>query len=224
MRQNILVRLKNRYGEDIIKDFNLVRTDINHTLSSISNKYNFSREYARQLYKNIYGLPYTIELKQKTIIRKEKKLKDFLDPEKRVNRIYKYMHGRHSFAEYRIYKSLKEHGFRIDIPKINNAYDFLVNGLKIAIVSCFKSRKVHSANGVYYQFYFNIHNKINADIIIAFAAHRNEIYIIPNSELNTNAKNLYIRDRSIPWKHHPNCKNRYLSCLNNWARINYDLL
>ena len=63
-------RLISKYGETILSDLNqLSRIDSGFTLSDLGKKYGFSREYARQMFFNIYGYPFTQIKKMRNTIR-----------------------------------------------------------------------------------------------------------------------------------------------------------
>ena len=60
-----------RYGPDIINDLKAIKTRQYWTLTQVGEKYGFSREYARQLFKRLFGKDATIYIKQKSTARKK---------------------------------------------------------------------------------------------------------------------------------------------------------
>jgi hypothetical protein len=58
-------RLIERYGKEIIDDLKKVKAVPLFTLQYVADKYGFSREYARQIYKNTFGEKYTVARKKK---------------------------------------------------------------------------------------------------------------------------------------------------------------
>lgn len=56
-----------KYGIGILRDFEDLQTRQFWNLTDIGKKHGFSREYARQIYKRLYGRPYLKIKKEKTV-------------------------------------------------------------------------------------------------------------------------------------------------------------
>ena len=66
-------RFDERYGKGSTKIFRSIIEDPHSSLADVARHFGFSREYARQVYKNIYEHPYTEAHRNKLEIRRIKK-------------------------------------------------------------------------------------------------------------------------------------------------------
>jgi len=132
-------RFDRRYGKGSVEKFKKMIESVDSTLTEIGKYFGFSKEYARQVYKKIYGTDYTEAFKKKRQIKKKKGLsgrtkrpKPFGDPTQDSKKI-KPM----GFAEdpisaqimttREVAKYLKLH----EITVINHAAKGLIPGIKI---------------------------------------------------------------------------------------------
>jgi hypothetical protein len=60
-----LARFERKYGKGSVSQFRNMIEDPNISLSDVGNCFGFSREYARQVYREIHGFPYTIAYTRK---------------------------------------------------------------------------------------------------------------------------------------------------------------
>ena len=67
-------RFDRRYGKGSVEKFKKMIENVDSTLTEIGKHFGFSKEYARQVYKKIYGTPYTEAFKKKRQIKKKKGL------------------------------------------------------------------------------------------------------------------------------------------------------
>lgn len=67
-------KLCERYGPSILRDFSVVRTRENLTLSKLALKYGFTRSYAQQIFRKLHNESYSKFRKEKTQLRKEQKV------------------------------------------------------------------------------------------------------------------------------------------------------
>ena len=51
-------RFELKYGKGAIEKFKKIIEEVEYNLTTVANYFGFSREYARQVYKKIYGLSY----------------------------------------------------------------------------------------------------------------------------------------------------------------------
>jgi methylphosphotriester-DNA--protein-cysteine methyltransferase len=64
-------RFDRRHGKCAVEEFKKMIENPTSTLDDIGRHYGFSREYARQVYKKIYGYAYTEAYKRKRLIRRK---------------------------------------------------------------------------------------------------------------------------------------------------------
>lgn len=67
-------RFEAKYGVRSLETFKRLAENPNHSLADVARRFSFSREYARQVYKKIYGSPYSTLLKRKSAERKKIRL------------------------------------------------------------------------------------------------------------------------------------------------------
>ena len=68
-RCNLICRLLSKYGIGIITDLNALLDRQFWNLSDVARKYGFSREWARQVFLQIFGVPYSPIRERKTRLR-----------------------------------------------------------------------------------------------------------------------------------------------------------
>ena len=73
-------RFDRRYGKGSVEKFKKMIESVDSTLTEIGKHFGFSKEYARQVYKKIYGTDYTEAFKKKRQIKKQKQKKFFQNP------------------------------------------------------------------------------------------------------------------------------------------------
>ena len=67
-------RFEAKYGVRALETFKSLAENPSHSLADAARRFSFSREYARQVYKKIYGTPYSTLLKRKSAERKKIRL------------------------------------------------------------------------------------------------------------------------------------------------------
>ena len=65
-------RFEGRYGPDAVNRFRRIIEDASSSLADVGRHFGFTREYARRIYKRIYGFPYTQIHKKKILLRRLK--------------------------------------------------------------------------------------------------------------------------------------------------------
>ena len=53
------VRFESKYGPGSVDEFNKIAMDPHKSLAEAARRYGFSREYARHVFRQIHGFPYT---------------------------------------------------------------------------------------------------------------------------------------------------------------------
>ena len=67
-----LRRLERRYGTDFVMRFKCIIEDPSSSLADVGRHFGLSREYVRQIFKKIYGFPYTEIYKKKMLLKRLK--------------------------------------------------------------------------------------------------------------------------------------------------------
>ena len=67
-------RFNLKYGTGAVNVFKTMIENTENSLSDVGRHFGFSREYARQVYKNLYGYPYTETHKRKQFLKKIHKI------------------------------------------------------------------------------------------------------------------------------------------------------
>lgn len=198
-------RLCQKYGEQLLLDLNLSIKTPKVTLASISRKYGFTLERARQIFVQLYG--------KNIYMPSRKRIKKNLDKKNRIKKglvktkkiVWNKLHALHFSPEY----SLKR-----------TPYTLIVNNLKIAI----KGRRTSSKTSKKYQNYyylaqFSQSEKETIDIVIIYIYPTEQFYIIPMKKIKGNI--IYIRDTNkTKLKTVPKGKNNnWLSYLNAWEYL-----
>jgi len=65
-------QFERNYGPGAVRRFKGIIEDSSSSLADVGRQFGFTREYARQIYKKIYGVPYTETFKKKILLRRSK--------------------------------------------------------------------------------------------------------------------------------------------------------
>jgi excisionase family DNA binding protein len=132
-------RFDRRYGKGSVERFKNMVENPDSTLAETGKHFGFSKEYARQVYKRIYGSAYTEAFKKKRLIKKKKELggrtkrsKQFEDPTQ-VSKKMKSMGLAEEpiLAQIMTTREVAEYLKLHEITIINHAAKGLIPGIKI---------------------------------------------------------------------------------------------
>lgn len=163
-----LRRFEKRYGPNAITRFKTIIEDPSSSLADVGRHFGFSRENARQIYKKIYGFPYTETYKEKVISRRLKA--DSL----------KFNSGRLiHFKEVK--NKISDIGLNPEVKFKSNSYSLTTeNGFRVAVM--YTSNLIEVGNKKYFQVNPVSKQKQDCDFfIIACLNNGNKnYYVIPN--------------------------------------------
>jgi len=177
-RLDKIKRLVTKYGDGIIKDFELLHTNPYWNLVDIGNKYGFTRQRAKQIYKLIYIENYGPTKVRLTKERREAELACKNDP-------------RHKHAEYKpgnnpVYKGVEVEKLFFDECQARNinielvdkrAVDFKINGYWVDVKSSWRTSKIV---GNYYFRYSVKQKQIDkCHFIACYHMNEDKFFIIP---------------------------------------------
>jgi hypothetical protein len=192
--------LTEKYGKEILSDFDNLFNQSDISLIDISKKYGFTREYARQVFEKIFKFHFTVIKKQKIEQRKQKielvrQLRK--NPCSKVERfkagdstIYKG-----ALVEKKVYDICNVLGYEIKPYTPGSAIDLVINNYMVDVKSCY-STTLTSKGKATRQFHFHITNTQReiADFIICHAVTINKFFIIPIGVF-PNGNSLYIPEK-----------------------------
>lgn len=178
-------RLIERYGREIINDLKAVKTQQYWNLTEVGKKYGFSREYARRLFKKVFGKSVTKYEKAKTVKRTAeiKSMNCANDPRHKMAN-YKGGHPKAGAkAELLVFNKCKELGFDVEIP-CNQVYDLKINGFNVDVKSSSREQKMLKKGQVgnrssYYYFGTRPRQHAQCDFYVCHAIPIDTFYIIP---------------------------------------------
>jgi len=211
MTKKSIKRLVEKHGEEFLADFNDLKKKQFWNLVDIGNKYGFSREYARQIYKSLYNKPYRPIRTKKT-----KKIKDIScvhDP-RRKYADYKENNSavwKSAKTESMFFNECEKRGFKLEIL-CRKSIDIKINTYLIDVKSCFKPRLYHPESKTrYLVFHLSKHQLKNADFIACYHSVEEVFFIVPIGDVGS--VNIYILESK---SHHYNAKNRYWEFKDAW--------
>ena len=220
-------KLKEKYGEEIISDFDKLNMQPFWNLVDIARKNNFSREYARIIYNILYGKPYQ-EIQNKKMLEVKKDLstvcvhhpkRKLADCKNEECNVYKA-----ALTESMFYEECKKRGFNINVP-CRPEIDITVNGYNIDVKSCFQSTRTSKKNNsLFYRFVMSSYQFDNSDFIAFYHATEKTFFIIPIEEIKKDSKQnsrngthtVYVRE-SISCAN--NAKNRFWEYKDAWRLL-----
>ena len=220
-RENRKKNLITKYGFGIICDFD----DLNHrpfwNLVDVGNKHGFTREYARQIYKVLYGKAYGKAKVRKTSnrIRSEKSIACTHDP-------------RRKFAEYKrngsnIWKSaLSEKMFFDECEKrglvseilCSARIDIKINGYLIDVKSCFTPVLNPGSITPHRRFKISPAQRKKCDFFACYHGGEKTFFIIPQAAIPSKKSDIIISERKSTYH---NAKNRYWQYRNAYNQLSH---
>jgi len=159
-------RFEQTYGAGAIEKFKQIIEKPENTLADLGRYFGFSREYARQVYRNIYGYPYTEAFRKKILARKHK-LHDERMKRKRIA------------ALMSVRKKIESLGLPAYLRTRRHGHEIFVNGHKVALRCTSKTMMIGNNR------YFRISNRLCANqdcdffICLCRSDTKNAHYIIP---------------------------------------------
>ena len=207
-----ITNLINKYGVEIIDDFELLRSSPAWTLERLGEKHGFTRERARQLFRTIFKESYTKAHKKKMATYK-KDIGCVNDP-------------RYKFAEYKrsgcnTWKSAKTEKMFFDEcesrglePEIlcSNAVDIKINGYMIDVKSCFAPQLVPGAKTQNLRFKISTKQRKKCDFIACYHSTEKSFFIVPR-EFFPEGSQLYISETMTDYY---GSKNKYWEYKDAW--------
>ena len=192
-----------KYGSDIINDLRAIKTKQYWTLTQIGEKYGFTREYARTLFKSLFGKASGHYIKQKSAKRKA----DFVslncanDPRHKVAD-YKdnSLQKKGAKAELLVFNKCKEMGFDVEVP-CDMVFDLKINGFNVDVKSTNKAHilgKGKIGRSTYFRFATNPHQHEQCDFYACYVTPKNTFYIIPKIAMSPSG--CHIRENNIRYR------------------------
>jgi len=189
-----------KYGKEILTDFNDLLKQSDISMVDISKKHGFTKEYARQLFEKIFKFHFTVIKKQRT---EQRKRKLELDRQLRKNpcaKIERFKAGdnniyKGALAEKKVYDICNVLGYEIKPYTPGQTIDLVINNYMVDIKSCY-SPALTSKGRTTKQFHFKIADTQReiADFIICYAATINKFFVIPIGVF-PNCNDLYVPEK-----------------------------
>lgn len=208
--------ISQKYGKEILKDFALLWKKPFWNLTDLANKYGFTREWARQIFKWLYGQPYGDLKRLKHLQVCEDMPECYNDPRYKAAEWKKGDSGLSYGVEIEklFYDYCEEKGFDIKIPH-GTKYDIIINGKNVDVKGSRKIRKTVKGLKTGYCVYAIKHNE-NVDYFACFHFGLKCFFIIPNEEVKGQST-IYI---SFKPDGYYNSKNRYWQYKEAWHLLN----
>ena len=159
-------RFESTYGKGAVETFKKIIENPDNALVDVASYFGFSREYARQAYKKIYGQPYTKAFRKKTLVRKRKKL----DARMKSGSFVSLM---------KVMEKMRSLGFAPRMTNKGAAFTFFANGYKLALRCTSKSISV--GRNRYFRINHGIRSNGHCDFFICLCRNNGENvhYVIP---------------------------------------------
>ncbi len=195
--KKFLRRFELKYGKGAVRKFKEIIEKRENGLSDVARHFGFTREYARHVYKKIYGRPYTLHYQKKLSERKRQREHQRLFRSKRMK----------NFIE--IKERLASCGAAPRIIKRGRSYIMDVNGKKVAVKV---SKRPIEINGKPYYHFTNVGCKMSdSDFFVCICADKSRKFhfVIPNKDMPKSTLSIKDPSDSGPGKY-----RRYLEAWN----------
>lgn len=114
-----LRRFECTYGTGAVETFKKLIERPDTSLTDVGGHFGFSREYARHVYKKIYGRPYTEAYKRKRLLKQKKRVAEKRKTSKRAGALIK------------VEEKMKSLGLPYHVTYNGNSYTIFTNGYKV---------------------------------------------------------------------------------------------
>lgn len=164
-------RFERRNGEGAVERFKKLIEDPDLSLSDVSNAFGFSREYARQVCRKIYGRPYTEIYKKKRARKKEAQAADRMRGSKRLGSLMA------------VKKKMESLGIPSQIKSEGRKYRLVTNGYKVVLKS--SARPTRIGRKEYFRINYTGLDDRDCDFFICLCGDQAEKvhYVIPREAL-----------------------------------------
>lgn len=161
-------RFEKRYGKGAVHIFKTIIEHPNKHLSDVGRHFGFSREYARQVYKLIYGIPYTQAFKKKV---------------KRINVPKTPARSPRMQCVCEVRDKIRSFGISAHVVKERNINRINAGGSKIDIRIVSTYRK--AGRKKYFRIVYNRNLKLDCDFVICICKDSSSLthYIIPRDHM-----------------------------------------
>lgn len=163
-------RFENTYGKGAIETFNKIIENPDNALVDVASHFGFSREYARQVYKKVYGRPYTELLQKKIPARKRKKL----DAKMKSKGFASLM---------QVTEKMRSLGFVPHMTSKGSAFTLFANGYKLALRST--SKPIFVGRNRYFRISHGNRSNGKCDFFICLCRNNGKSihYVIPRDSM-----------------------------------------
>jgi methylphosphotriester-DNA--protein-cysteine methyltransferase len=137
-------RFERSYGVGAVKIFKKLIERPENSLTDVGGHFGFTREYARHVYKKIYGRPYTEAYRRKRALKEKKRLAEKRNKSKRAGALMK------------VGEKMESLGLPYSISYTGNSYTISTNGYKVGFRISSTPTLINKRE------YFRINNTIRA--------------------------------------------------------------
>jgi hypothetical protein len=145
-----LRRFESAYGPGAVETFKALVESPNTSLADAGGHFGFTREYARHVYRKIYGRPYTEAYRRKRLLRHKKRIAERRNKSKRAGALMK------------VGEKMKSLGLPHNIKTSGNSYIISTNGYKLGLRISSKPTLINNRE------YFRINNAVGAKELLDF--------------------------------------------------------
>ncbi len=198
IRKRTVKKIQDKYGEELLADFEMIRTRPFYGLTSIAPKYNLTKERLRQIHFILYGEDFGEAMKRKSDAVKKEIGAVGCPYDSRTILANTLNHNSYRFLGAEIEKLFRdicvEKGFHVESSR-GTEFDLFVNGLKIEIKSYYKGLHMpHKSKTLYERCSLSINQikKLPFDYLAFYSKIKEKFYLIPREIIKDTGGTLYI--------------------------------
>jgi len=213
LRRDKIKNMVDKYGHEILDDFETLRTLPYSTLEAMGEKYGVTRERVRQQYKIVYAKPYTQALREKrAFARNEKETSCNHDPR---HKVCEYVPDGPVYTgaiyEKEFLEQCESKGFCVR-PILKRVVDLRVNGYLVDVKYCSAPMQTSPDGPPYYRYVVSKNQARMCDFFACYHPGQEAFFIIPNKTLppKSGIIVIYIPEEST------NSENKYWEYKNAW--------
>jgi hypothetical protein len=207
-------KIRYKYGDELFKDLKNVKMSGNpyFNLSTVAEKYGFSREYAGQ----IYAMIYKKRFKKSNPIVAQKEITCVHNPKRKIADWKKSGPQYQGAVTEKLFMCRCELlGFDVKIP-CSPGVDIIVNGYLIDVKTSNSPRKIKGGKIKYLGFNISKEQRSSCHFFACYSETTDDFYIIPNEEHGGKFKKTRRITIAQTPSHYCNAKNKYIEFKNRF--------
>jgi len=188
-----------KYGQEIVSDFEKLADIHCGSLTTIGEKYGFTRERARQIFEILFGFKYKVFVSNRAATLKNRKRAEYIkrkDPREKIKRYADGLPKKGAEGEARVFNICSSLNYEIKAYAEDASIDLVINGFLVDVKTAYKTTVTGRSSRTPLYHFQRSDKQASADFFICHAVPINKFFIIPQSQWGK-TKHIYIPEKKV---------------------------